>query len=395
MAVASLAALSPDEVRPLLAELTRASLLTRHEPSRYICHDLLRAYATELAARHDDEAVRRAAVRRLLDHYLCTAGNAYQVLDEYHDALPLPSPADGVTVEDLSDRHQALRWLAAERPVLSAAVHLAFQAGFDEHAWKLGWILARFLERQAKWHAVVRDPRRRAGRGDAPGRPGRPRASTAVRARAMRPSTGSLTLARTRCGRGLYLELGDRSGQARADGNLAQICLAIEDKQGALGHAGSALDLYRQTGDQIWEVRALNGVGWCHAMLGEHHEALQICEKALTRQQDSTDWYGAAFTLDSLGYVHHLRAEYPRAVDRYLEAVGLWRQLGDCGNEAATLDRLGDTHGADGAVGAARDAWSQALSILDDINQAQADRIRADSSTLGPTAGSSGLAGLA
>jgi tetratricopeptide (TPR) repeat protein len=388
MAAASLAALSPDEVRPLLAELTCVSLLTRGGSGRYTCHDLLRAYAADLAARHDDEAARRAAVRRMLDHYLCIACNADQMLDYYRDALPLPSADDGVTVEELSDQHLALRWLAAECPVLNAVVHLAFQAGFDEHAWKLGWCLARFLERQAQWHlwsvtlTVALDAATRLA--DQEGQ-----ARIHCRLGWGNASIDRLADAHTHSlwAWDLYLELGDRSGQARATLNLAQIYLAAEDKKSALGHAESALDLCRQTGDPIWEARALNCVGWCHAMLGEHRQALLICEKALTFQQDSTDGYGAAFTLDSLGYVHHLRAEYPRAVDRYLEAIGLWRQFGDCANEAITLDRLGDAHRSVGAVGAARDAWSRALSILDDISQEQADRIRAKLETLGSGSG--------
>jgi DNA-binding SARP family transcriptional activator len=40
-------------VRPLLAELTRAHLLVERRPGRYVLHDLLRAYAVELAQIHD------------------------------------------------------------------------------------------------------------------------------------------------------------------------------------------------------------------------------------------------------------------------------------------------------------------------------------------------------
>jgi hypothetical protein len=38
-------------VRPLLAEAIRAHLLAEHAPGRFGFHDLLRAYATELADR--------------------------------------------------------------------------------------------------------------------------------------------------------------------------------------------------------------------------------------------------------------------------------------------------------------------------------------------------------
>ena len=50
-AAASLAAVPPGRARTLLAELTRAHLLTEHAPGRYALHDLLRAYASRTGAR--------------------------------------------------------------------------------------------------------------------------------------------------------------------------------------------------------------------------------------------------------------------------------------------------------------------------------------------------------
>src|SRR5262249_38974832 len=52
-AAASLAGLPAEVVRPVLAELTGASLLGEHTVGRYTFHDLLRAYATDLAKRLD------------------------------------------------------------------------------------------------------------------------------------------------------------------------------------------------------------------------------------------------------------------------------------------------------------------------------------------------------
>lgn len=66
-AAASLAGLPERRTRPLLAELTRAHLLEQPAAGRFILHDLLRAYATELASA-DPAADREAALTRLLDH---------------------------------------------------------------------------------------------------------------------------------------------------------------------------------------------------------------------------------------------------------------------------------------------------------------------------------------
>jgi DNA-binding SARP family transcriptional activator len=80
-AAASLAGVRPGEVRPLLAELTRAHLLTEASPRRYAFHDLLRAYAIEQAHRSESDDDRRAAVGRLLDHYVHTGHSVPELLE--------------------------------------------------------------------------------------------------------------------------------------------------------------------------------------------------------------------------------------------------------------------------------------------------------------------------
>jgi hypothetical protein len=52
-AAASLAAVPTARAGRLLTELARAHLLTEHRPGRYSFHDLLRAYAAELAGDHE------------------------------------------------------------------------------------------------------------------------------------------------------------------------------------------------------------------------------------------------------------------------------------------------------------------------------------------------------
>jgi hypothetical protein len=92
-AAASLIGGAPSRVRPLLAELARASLLAEWLPGRYALHDLLRAYATELARRVGGQDECRRAQRRFLDHYLRTVHTAARFLSPH---LELFGPAPGV-----------------------------------------------------------------------------------------------------------------------------------------------------------------------------------------------------------------------------------------------------------------------------------------------------------
>ena len=107
-AAASLAAEAPPQARVLLAELARAHLLTEVGHGRFVFHDLLRAYARELADAGDPAADKHAAVHRLLDHYLHTAYRADELLRaDREDAIGLAPATPGAAVQPLADHRQA------------------------------------------------------------------------------------------------------------------------------------------------------------------------------------------------------------------------------------------------------------------------------------------------
>ena len=104
----------PRQARRLLAELTRAHLLAEHRPGRYRFHDLLRAYATELAdarqptptgARPPPDARPLPAHRRAPPTACSTRlGRRW----------PLASVQPGVVPDRPDDQRAALAWFAAD-----------------------------------------------------------------------------------------------------------------------------------------------------------------------------------------------------------------------------------------------------------------------------------------
>jgi hypothetical protein len=64
--------------------------------------------------------------------------------------------------------------------------------------------------------------------------------------------------------------------------------------------------------------------------------------------------------------------------------VDLFRDLGDRYFEADTLTHLGDAHHAAGDPRAARDAWQQALTILNDMDHPDAQQVRTKLAGLDP-----------
>jgi DNA-binding SARP family transcriptional activator len=384
-AAASLAGITPDAVRPLLAELTRASLLAEPTPGRFTFHDLLRAYATQLAHTVETDEQRHAAIGRILDHYLHTAYSAARLLDPARDPISLAPPRGGVTPQQLTDHAHALGWVTGEHQTLLAAVAQAAATGFDIQAWQLTWSLWTFLDRGGHWHDWV-------ALGQTAVAAAQRLADPATQATCHRILAGAYT----RLGRlddahsqlHQALDLADRTGDQTQQAHTHHSLVILWGRRGqpvqSLLHARQALRLYQAADHQDGQARALNAVGWCHTLLGEHEQALTSCQQAFTLYQQLGDRDGQANTLDSLGHAHHHLGQHPQAIACYEHALSLFRDLGDRYNEATTLTHLGDTHHAIGDRQAARDAWQQALAILDELDHADAAQVRAKLADLDP-----------
>jgi len=377
-AAASLAGLRANKTRSALAELTQASLLVEHTPGRYAFHDLLRAYASDLAYRIDSERQRDTATHRMLDHYLHTAYTAARLLDPARNAvIPLARPLRGVTAQHHADSQRALDWFTAERAVLVAAVDQAAATGFDTHIWQLIWTLATFLGRQRHWHDQAVIGRTVVAAAYRPASPIAP-------VRAHQALAGVYTLqgrfddAHTQFSHAMDLatQTGDQTEQANIHLYLSQLWDQWGNYPHTLGHAQQALALYQATGHEHGRAHALNAVGWYGALLGDHQQALTACRQALTLFRELGDRYGQAAALDSLGYAQHYLGHHTDAITSYRYALTLVRGLGNRYYEATVLTHLGDTHHTVGNHHAARDAWQQALTIFEDLDHPDAEQVR-------------------
>jgi tetratricopeptide (TPR) repeat protein/transcriptional regulator with XRE-family HTH domain len=376
-AASSLAGFPPARTRQALAELTRAHLITEHAPGRYTLHDLLRTYAAEQARSPDRTTDRRAAVLRVLDHYLHTACAASQLLHPYRDPIPLSPLQPQALPEELADRSLALAWLQAERQVLLAAITQAAREGLDTHAWQLPWAIATFLNWQGYWDELASVQQsalgaaRRAGDRAGQAEAHRYLAQAQIRLGAYADAAAHLTEVIA-----LSRELGRNNIEARAHIDLAR-ALELQDRYPeALSHAGQSLQLYRAAGHRSGEASALNTLGWCHAHLGAHHQALQDCQQALTLHRELGNRVGEANVLDSLGYIHLHLGHHAEAIACYKQAFEVHGEAGDLRDSAEILIHLGEAHQAAADPSAARVTWQQALAILDDLQHPDASEVR-------------------
>jgi DNA-binding SARP family transcriptional activator/tetratricopeptide (TPR) repeat protein/DNA-binding XRE family transcriptional regulator len=374
-AAASLGGTPPSQAARTLAELARSGLLTEHVPGRFACHDLLRTYAAEQA--RSREAERRAALHRVLDHYLHTCCAADRLMDASRDPIPLAPSQPGVLPESFASLAAAQAWCLAEYPALMAAITQAAQGGFSRHAWQLAWATDTFIHRQARWYdgaavqqiALAAAEHQRDPAGEAHIHSDLGRALVML---------GSLDEAHRHLSQAdsLFRQLADQGGEATAQIRLGLVSARQGRHAEARAHAEQALELYRSTGNRTGQAGALNNVGWYTIQLGQHEQALARCQEALEIFRELGDRRGQGIAHSSIASAYSHLGRYAQSLTHIQASADLLDALGDSHQLASTLDILGDAHYTTRNNHAARHAWQQALDILAPADTPSASQIR-------------------
>lgn len=365
-AAASLTGMPVPEARRALHDLTRAHLVMEHTLGRFTFHDLLRAYAGELALEHDSEEERRTSLRRALDHYLHTAHAAARLLSPAPVPSTLGTPESGTEPELLADQRQAARWMAAEEQVLMAAVTMADVNGFDVHSDRLGWILMGIFDR----------------RGPSPAAPP---GSSVPRLTGVHRGLGTsyawlvdypAALDHLEHCAGIYRELDDSTGLAHTYFGLTSVLEHRGRYQEALERAQEAAELFSVVGHRAGEARARNAAGWLLAQTGDHAESLTQCQQALALYQELGEEPMQGVAWDNIGTAHLHLGQRGRALDAYRASHALAVARGDLPEQVITLCHLSDTHHAAGDEDAAGESRREALTILDALGPAETTALR-------------------
>ncbi|UOQ87757.1 NB-ARC domain-containing protein [Agromyces endophyticus] len=130
-ALASIAEFDLARTSATLAELVGANMFVAVAKGEFAVHDLLRAYAHELAAGTDE---RVDAQRRLVGHYVHMTRRAYLAFGR-PAVVDVESPApvaEAITGFESSD--DAVRWYLAERKAVLETFGVALQLGLDREA---------------------------------------------------------------------------------------------------------------------------------------------------------------------------------------------------------------------------------------------------------------------
>jgi tetratricopeptide (TPR) repeat protein len=344
-ALAALTGSTAEEAGQTLDVLARAYLVRPSGSGRYGMHDLLSAYARELAAAYDGDQGQRLALTRLFGYYLHTAGAAMGAIFPAEAARRPRISESGFPALPITNKRTALAWLDAERANLTAVAAHGASRGWPEHVIAMAATLFRYFDAAGHFpeamtiHAYARSAA--ALTGD--------RAAEAT-------ALANLAVVHIRQGRDrraarytqraldLYRETGDRNGEARTLHNLG----VLEHRQGqdrkAADDMRHALDIYRQTGDRIGQIRALSGLGNVTMRQGYYQQSFEYQEEALVLARATGDRTGEAYARSYIGTLQLRQGRYEKAGEHLDEALALHRELGDRNGEAGALNDLGDLH---------------------------------------------------
>lgn len=356
------------QARRVLDQLARAHLIHAAGPDRYGMHDLLRIYACELAASQDSQDERQAALTRLFDHYLHTAGAAMETLfPAEHDRRPCISPS-ATPAPEVADPGAARAWLDAQRPSLIAVAAHAAEKGWPAHAIRLAAVLFRYLETGGHYpeaitiHAVAR--RAASSIGD---RPAEADALTSLGIMHLRQDRYQQAAGQFQQALALYSGTGDRAGEARVLHNLGNVAWLQGRHQDAVSYFQQALTVSREIGDQTGMARALGNHGVVDLEQGRYQQATRHVRQALTLFRETGDRTGETHALGNLGRIDLLEGRYQDAASHYQQALALARDTGDGISEAYALNGLGSIGWRVGRHQDATGYYQQALALFREI----------------------------
>ncbi|WP_290049738.1 AfsR/SARP family transcriptional regulator [Amycolatopsis solani] len=336
---AALAGCDVADARRLLDDLHEVSLLEEAAPERYQMLDPLKEYAAV-------EPAPRQALLRLLDFYLVTLAAAVGAAYPFDRAqLPASDRSCPVTPA-FADEAAGLRWIAAERDNLVAAIHYAARHDLPEHTWRLAVLLWRYFNTtnqfedwigtlELAWRTVSADPGNDYGQ-----------AHVLLRLATANDRRGRLAEALELAAQALpkWHRLGDARGEAATLCALAIPTMELGKHEQAIAHLEAALEKYELSEDRRGEAHALSMLGYLNELHGNLEVALGQHEAAARMLREIGHVQGVAHALNNLGSVQENLGLLAEALRSYTEAHAHAAEVGDHCVEAYALNNIGNVH---------------------------------------------------
>jgi tetratricopeptide (TPR) repeat protein len=368
-AAAQLFSGSVAQTRRLLDLLVEAHLMECPRRHRYGFHDLLRLYAKQRADEEEPQVERTAALRRMLDFYVCRTHEAVALIAPRALRLNLPehlTQRAGGTAARPTQPGSAEAWLEDERSNLVAAVQDAAAQGEPESAWLLADALRGYFAEHGTgpdWLATAEAGLRAAQQQEDP----RVLAALHIGLCAAHVKFGRTETAVEQGEHGLTAAraAGWSEAEAEAHTHLAYAHRRAGQLAEAFEHHQQALDLLRGGGSAEDEARCLNDIGNVLWDLGRLEESLEHFRQSLAINRRLGHHRYESVNLDNVGSVLWALGDLRASAQHLTAAVGLARRSGTSPHHRAdAIAALARTHRDAGRFDQALELASEAYELV-------------------------------
>ena len=139
-------------------------------------------------------------------------------------------------------------------------------------------------------------------------------------------------------------EVGDRSGEGKAYSNLGNAYHSLGDFQKALDYHKRRLKIAKEIGDRSSEEKAYGNLGNAYHNLGDFHSAVQYHERNLKIARELGDRSGEGKAYGNLGNSYHSLGDFQKALEYHERHLKVARELGDRSGEGKAYGNLGIGH---------------------------------------------------
>lgn len=160
---------------------------------------------------------------------------------------------------------------------------------------------------------------------------------------------------------GLFAELNDRAGQARAHLYIGYIASAIGQPETTVTEVSQALALYQEAGDLTGAALCRTGLGLSHSLRGEEEQAIAMHRQAREIFQAIGDRHSEAITLNALGQAYEHLKDFTLALANYNEALKIFESRGSIDFSAVAIFQIAGVYRLMGDNKLARSNYEKCL----------------------------------
>ena len=162
-------------------------------------------------------------------------------------------------------------------------------------------------------------------------------------------------------------EIGDRSGEGAAYGNLGNAYRSLGDYRKAIEYHEKDLKIAKEISYRSSERAAYGNLGNAYQSLGDYQKAIEYLEKLLKIAQEIGDRSGEGAAYGSLGNAYHSLGDYRKAIEYHEKDLKIAQEIGHRSGEAAAYGNLGNAYHSLGDYQKAIDYHKKILKIAQEI----------------------------